>query len=273
MKFKNIPFLLGFKPKVREYGHKIISIHLSGENELKLAQWLHPDAGKINIEEDEIVALKKFLNPGDVAIDIGGYTGDTAIPLALVTGKSGQVLVLEPNKYVFKILEINADLIRDKGNILPLPFAATPENKSMEFEYSDPGFCNGGFHEGISKWKHGHAYKLKVEGRNLVNYLKEHHHELIPRIRYIKIDAEGFDYSVLESISEIIEKQKPFIRVEVYKHTDLVYRLKLFRFLKTRNYNIFLFNDSSDYKGQLITENDLMKWVHYDIFAVPANSA
>ncbi len=269
MKFKNIPFLLGFKSKTREYGYKIIHIHLSGENELQLAQWLHPDAGKISVEEDEIKALKKFLNPGDVAIDIGGYVGDTAIPMAMVTGKSGQVLVLEPNKYVFEILKKNAELIRDKGNIIPLPFAATPEDTNMEFEYSDPGFCNGGFHEGISKWKHGHAYKLKVEGKNLVNYLKEQHQELISRIRYIKIDAEGFDYSVLESISKIIDIQKPFIRVEIYKHTDLDYRTKLFSFLKTRGYDIYQYNESTYEKGQSITENDLMKWVHYDIFAEP----
>ncbi len=269
MKLKDIPFLFGFKSGVREYGYEIISIDLPGEGKLELAQWLHPKAGKINIAANEITALRKFLNAGDVVIDIGGYTGDTALPLAIVTGLSGAVVVMEPNKHVFKILEKNAELIRKRGNIIPLPFAATPEDCTMEFEYSDPGFCNGGFHEGISKWKHGHAYKLKVEGKNLVNYLKQHHLDLIPRIRYIKIDAEGFDYAVMESIADIIQQQKPYIRVEVYKHSNLPYRKNLYQFLKNLNYNTYYFNGASDYKGQPITENELMKWDHYDVFAMP----
>lgn len=269
MKLKDIPYLFGIKPRAIEYGYEIIKIDLPGEGIINLAQWLHPKAGNITINEEEVSALRQFINPGDVALDIGGYTGDTALPLAIVTGLTGAVLVMEPNKYVFKILEKNAALIRQKGNMIPLPFAAAPADCIMDFKYSDPGFCNGGFHEGISKWRHGHAYKLKVEGKNLVNYLRRHHASLIDRIKYIKVDAEGFDYSVLESISEIIEQQKPFIRVEVYKYSDLPYREKLFSFLKNRNYKIFHFNSSSDYRGQSISENELLKWDHYDIFAVP----
>ena len=269
MKLKDIPSLLGLKSKVREYGFELIKVDLADEGLIELAQWLHPKAGKIGILQDEISSLKQFLKPGDIAVDIGGYTGDTALPMAMVTGISGGVIVMEPNKYVFKILEKNAELIREKGNIIPLPFAATPEDCSMEFEYSDPGFCNGGFHEGISKWKHGHAYKLQVEGRNLIMYMKEHHAGLIAKIKYVKIDAEGFDYSVLESISEIVDAQKPVIRVEVYKHSDLSYRKKLYNFLKIRQYSIYRFNNPADYKGRAIDENDLMKWEHFDIFAIP----
>ena len=261
--------LLGIKPKTKEYGIETITIHLPLEGELTLAQWLHPHAGKINVLQEEIECLKTFLKTGDVVIDIGAYTGDTAMPLAIVTGTSGTVLALEPNKYVFKVLEKNAALLREKGNIIPLPFAATPKDCEMEFEYSDSGFCNGGFHEGISKWKHGHAYKLKVEGKNLVAYLKENHPDLLSRICYIKVDAEGFDCTVLESISEIIEKQKPFIRVEVFKHSDLKYRIRLFNFLKNYNYSLHYFGGFSNYKGQLIEAADLMKKNHYDIFAIP----
>ncbi len=261
--------LLGFKPKTKEYGIKTITINLPLEGSLELAQWLHPHSGKINILQEEINCLKTFINPDDVVIDIGAYTGDTAMPLAIVTGTSGAVLALEPNKYVFKVLEKNAALLRHKGNIIPLPFAATPTNCEMEFEYSDSGFCNGGFHEGISKWKHGHAYKLKVEGKNLVAYLKENHSDLLSRIRYVKVDAEGFDCTVLESISEIIETQKPFIRVEVFKHSDLKYRNRLYNFLKNYNYSIHYFGGSTNYKGPLIEESDLMNWSHYDLFAIP----
>lgn len=272
MRLKDIPFLLGIKPKTREYGFDIIKAQLPVDGDLSLAQWQHPKAGKIGVDQGEVSELRTFLRPGDVAIDIGAYTGDTAVPMALAVGKMGRVLALEPNRYVFKVLAKNAELIGPKGNIIPLPFAATPIDSQMEFEYSDSGFCNGGFHEGISQWKHGHVYKLAVEGKNLANYLKQHYSELISSIRYIKVDAEGFDLAVLESIAEIIEKQKPYIRVEIFKHTDINYRKKLYNFLKKFGYHIHLFGGSTSYKAQPVNEDDLMTWKHYDLFAIPSEN-
>ena len=269
MRLKDIPVLLGIKPKAREYGYDIVKSDLPIDGELFLAQWQHPKAGRICVDQDEVSELRQFLRPGDVAIDIGAYTGDTAVPMALAVGKTGKVLALEPNKYVFRVLEKNAELISSKGNIIPLPFAATPTDSTMEFEYSDPGFCNGGFHDGISQWKHGHVYKLKVEGKNLTNYLKLHFNDLLSLLRYIKVDAEGFDLAVLESIAGIIEKQRPFVRVEVFKHTDTHYRKKLYNFLKGFNYSIHLFGGSTSYKGQPVAEEELMNWKHYDLFAIP----
>ncbi len=269
MRLKDIPFYLGIKPRTKEYGFHIVKTQLPNEGEFLLAQWQHPKAGQIGVDQGEVNELRSFLKPGDTAIDIGAYTGDTAVPMALAVGINGKVLALEPNRYVFKVLEKNAELIQSKGTIIPLPFAATPTDTNMEFEYSDPGFCNGGFHEGISRWKHGHVYKLKVEGKNLANYLQQHFNELISSIRYIKVDAEGFDLAVLESISEIIEKQKPYIRVEVFKHTDINYRKKLYNFLRSFGYKIHFFGGNTNYKAQAVAEDDLMTWKHYDLFAIP----
>jgi len=66
-------------------------------------------------------------------------------------------------------------------------FAATPEDGQFAFEYSDSGFCNGGRHEGISKWRHGHAFPLTVQGRNLPSYLSDQHPQLLPKLAYIKV--------------------------------------------------------------------------------------
>lgn len=272
MRLKDIPILFGIKPKAREYGIDIVTVHLPLDGDFSLAQWQHPKSGKIGVDQQEINELRSFLKAGDVAIDIGAYVGDTAIPMAVAVGRSGKVLALEPNKYVFEVLKKNAALISSKGNIIPLPFAATPSDCEMEFEYSDPGFCNGGFHEGISQWKHGHVYKLKVQGKNLTGYLKQNFNDLINSIRYIKVDAEGFDLAVLESISEIIETQRPFIRVEVFKHTDINYRKKLFAFLRRFKYNIHLFGGHTRYQAQPLHEEDLMKWKHYDLFAIPGRT-
>src|SRR6185295_1168111 len=130
-------------------------------------------------------ALRSFLRAGDVAIDIGAHTGDSTIPIALAVGPRGSVLALEPNPYVFKVLAVNAGLNPASTHIVPLMFAAMPEDGEFEFEYSDSGYCNGGFHQGISRWTHGHFSKLRVAGRNLPVYLRAHAPDALPKLRYV----------------------------------------------------------------------------------------
>ena len=63
------------------------------------------------------------------------------------------MLALEPKPYVFLILKKNSELNREKTNIVPLMFAATSEPGSFVFHYSDDGFCNGGLHKGVRRWR------------------------------------------------------------------------------------------------------------------------
>src|SRR5207302_1825532 len=135
------------------------------------ARWKHPSETPKTIEQASVDAVRGFLREGDVAIDIGAHTGDSTLPIALAVGREGRVLALEPNPYVFRILDVNASLNPEKTAITPLMFAAMPSDGPFDFEYSDTGFCNGGFHEGVSRWTHGHVHRLTVEGRNLARYL------------------------------------------------------------------------------------------------------
>src|SRR3984885_12812804 len=198
-----MPHFLGLQPGPKTYGFKLKSFELPGDGTVEYAQWLHPRETEKEITQLSIDALRKFLSPGDVAIDIGAHTGDSTIPIALAVGKQGCVLTLEPNRYVFSVLKKNAELNSGKTNIVPLMFAATPEDAEMEFQYSDSGYCNGGRFEGMSKWLHGHAFKLKVQGRNLRSFVLENYPELVPKIRYIKIDTEGYESVVIQSFSEL----------------------------------------------------------------------
>ena len=269
MKLRDLKNLFGIKPKPVSYGFQVNSFDLPQDGRVEYAQWLHPAESPKTIEQSVVDELRRYISPGDVAIDIGAHTGDTTIPLALAAEKNGCVIALEPNSYVFPVLEKNASLNLEKTKIKPLNFAATLQSGEFEFEYSDAGFCNGGFHEGISKWRHGHAFELKVRGENVGNYLESNFPELIPRITFIKIDAEGYDYSILKSIENLILKQKPFIKCEVYKHLNEEKRRKLFEYVSGFGYKIYKVEQEDDYKGEAVTIEKLMNWKHYDIFAVP----
>jgi len=270
MRLKEYFWMIGLKPKIKTYGSKKITVDLPKDGRIEFAHWLHTKSFKYIITQEELDEMRTFLSPGDVCIDIGAYIGDTAVPMGLVVGKTGCVFALEPNAYVYKILAENAELNKDKTNIIPLPFAATPQDQEMEFNYSDNGFGNGGFHENISKWKHGHAFKLKIQGKNLVNYLEKNYPEYIPKIKFIKLDTEGYDYTVLLSLSGLIKKVKPFIRTEVFRYTDSDLRRKTFYFFKEHGYRMFYFNELNDYTGkEILHENEVINGGHFDIFARP----
>src|SRR2546429_9285192 len=109
-----------------------------------------------------------------------------------------------------------------------------------EFQYGEEGYCNGGFHEGMSKWLHGSAFKVRVEGRNVQAFLTGQHPDLIPRLRFIKIDAEGFDLPILETLGDLVRSQQPFLQVEMFslRKSTTAYRLGLYDFLVRHGYTV-----------------------------------
>ncbi len=160
MKLRDLPRALGLDQAPREYPHVVDTFIRPRDGTVQLARWLHPGERPKAITQKSVDALRSFLHEGDVAIDIGAHTGDSTVPMALAVGPRGSVFALEPNPYVFKVLAVNAALNPSKTRIVPLMFAAMPQDGEFEFEYSDAGYCNGGLHEGISRWTHGHFSKL-----------------------------------------------------------------------------------------------------------------
>jgi FkbM family methyltransferase len=269
MKLKELVHLLGFRPAPRSYGFEIHGFDLPTDGRVEYAQWLHPRETAKTITQEPVDELRRFLNPGDVCIDIGAHTGDSTIPIALAVGPTGCVLALEPNRFVFPVLEKNAQLNRDKARIIPLLFAATPEDGQFVFEYSDSGYCNGGRHEGISKWKHGHAFPLVVQGRNLPAYLSSQYPQLLSKLTYIKVDAEGYDLTILKTLASLISSCRPHIKAEMYARADRPQRERLLQFFIEQRYTVHKVESESHYRGQIIGTADLMTWRHFDVFCMP----
>jgi FkbM family methyltransferase len=269
MKLMELFYGLGLRPRAREYPFEVDSFVLPREGEVFFARWRHPKEHRKEFSQAAVDALRGFLAPGDAAIDIGAHTGDTALPVALAVGPTGAVLALEPNPFTYKVLLANAGLNRKKTNIFPLMFAATPEDGEFEFQYSDAGYCNGGLHPGIGRWRHAHFFKLRVQGRNLLNYLKREFPQELARVRYLKIDTEGFDRGVAASLRELLMKNRPFIKSEIYQHLEAEPRQGYYRDLRQLGYRVHKFNSDEDYLGAELALEEMTRWAHFDIFAVP----
>jgi FkbM family methyltransferase len=272
MKLRDLPSALGVRTAVRNYPYEVATFALAREGDVRLAQWRHPAETRKVVTQASVDALRSFLRAGDVAIDIGAHTGDSTLPIALAVGPRGRVFALEPNPHVFEVLAANATLNPEKARIEPLMFAATPEDGQFTFEYSDSGYCNGGCLGRASRWKHGHFHRLLVEGRNLATYLRTHAADALARLRYIKIDTEGFDREVFGSMADVIATTRPYIKTEVYKHLTGADRDGYEADLRRLDYRLYKWGDE-DYRGVELAPGDLKRWRHFDVFAVPNDLA
>ena len=271
MKLKQLLYLTGVRPPVREYTYDLVQFPLPKDGPVDYAYWRHPKEVRKarKITQPRVDAVRRFVREGDVAIDIGAHVGDTAVPIALAAGPRGAVFALEPNPYVFKILLANAALNRDRTNIFPLNFAATAEDGRFEFHYSDAGYSNGGRFQGVSRFRHAQCVPLQVQGRNLHRYLQEHHPDHVGRVRYIKIDTEGFDRQVVASLRELIRATRPVIRSEIHRHTSAAERTAYLGDLHKLGYRVHRFKSLHDHLGEPIGAGEMMNWQHFDIVAVP----
>ncbi len=272
MKIKNLFQLLGIRSKSRHYKYEMNDFDLGNGTIVHYAQWLHPSESKKSITPAMVDAFRDILNEGDFCIDIGAHTGDSTLPIALAVGKTGCVLALEPNPFVYHVLEKNARSNNHIVNIKTMMAAATTKEGFKKFEYSDSGYCNGGHHKNISVLKHGHAFPLEVFCIDMEENLCEDFYEFLPRLKFIKVDTEGYDLYVLKSMINILKTYKPIVKAEIFKKTNRKYRQELLLLFQNLDYSIFKISEEPISSGPRLTEENLEDWKHYDILCLPNNS-
>ena len=273
MKPKEFLYMLGLRPKVRTYSHRVVEMAnpLGGES-LNWVEWLHPKSCRLTPAFEDLAVLKKFLKEGDFAIDVGAHIGDTTIPMALAVGRSGHVLALEPNKATFEILKLNALVNRHALQIEPLCAAAMEKDDTFEFHYNDPGLTNGGYQKNVSKWDHASFFAVKVQGIQLEKYIETHHQNWLNNLRYIKTDCEGYDYEVFKTLKNLMQKTRPVLRAEINRYLKEEQKNAFLTELMSMNYIVMDWNTLlKENRIKPITLSDAHKFQKtFDVLAVPA---
>lgn len=253
----------------QEYETQVVTFQLPA-GEVKFAQWLNPLEKTKEITQDKVDFFRQFIRPGEFAIDIGTHTGDTTIPMALATGTSGRVLGLDPNPYIFKILEQNCQLNKGLVNIDALNAAATAEDGEFYYNSSEASFNNGGIAKNAAGRNGKFVLQTRVKGIRLEKYLNQHYAAWLTKLALIKVDTEGYDAEVLKSLHTIIETYKPFVIMECFGKLTEEERLTLYNTVGQFGYTLYYFDDfQKHHQAVALKPQDMTRWKHFDLYAIP----
>jgi len=223
-----------------EYPARVAVVEVPGVGSVDFANWENPLARPVSLDRVTIDFFRRFIAPGDFVIDIGANIGDTTVPMALAAGREGLTLGFDPNPYVFKILERNAALNPDLTHIVPLPYAISAREEELYFVSSEASFANGGI-SSTRESRHGRfVHPERVRAVRLQDLLEREYAAWLPRLTFIKVDAEGHDAVILESVADLIEAYRPTIVAELFGRDSREGKERLFRALDRPGYALHL---------------------------------
>ncbi len=155
--------------------------------------------------------LLNFIESGDTVFDVGAHVGYYTMLSSTLVGEKGQVHSFEPTPRTFQTLKSNTSL---KTNVTINNNAVL--DKETEIEFVDYGPKYSAFNSFQKRTGDEMAFlsqpeKIKVKTISLDKYTTEKN--LIPN--FIKIDAEGAEYLILEAMIDILKNKKPIVTIEV----------------------------------------------------------
>jgi FkbM family methyltransferase len=170
--------------------------------------------------EPEFAILDSLVSAGDWAIDVGANIGHYTKRMSDIVGEHGRIIAFEPIGETFSLLAGNVRNFKFQ-NVTLLNAAAS--DKSAIAGMSIPHYENGmrNFYEAsITTNGEGlQAMTLAIDSLSLPS-----------SVSLVKIDAEGHELNVLRGMSQLLERDKPFLIIEVSsREVDL--------FLEPRGYS------------------------------------
>jgi FkbM family methyltransferase len=174
--------------------------------------------GRFVPDEPEIDAISRLISPGDFVVDVGANIGHYTVHLSRCVGAHGRVVAIEPIAETFAMLSHNVCALR---NVTLLNLAITEAEGFVAMTVPDQG---GG---------RRNYYRAKVDDHGTYRVMCMRLDSLkLPRVRLIKIDAEGHDLGVLKSAERLVSTSRPALIVEAAPDSDVT------QWIRERGYRI-----------------------------------
>ncbi len=227
----------------QEYPPKIETFDIGKYGKIEFANWSNPLVSQIKIDSEMIEFFNQFIKEGDLAIDIGANIGDTTVPMAVCSGKTGLTVGFDPNPMVLKILEKNASLNSDRYKLEFQPYAISTMDEEFFFISSEASFANGAISKERNSIHGSFVLPDKIKGVHLKTFLESKYQNWINKLSFIKIDTEGYDKEIIKSITDLIMEYKPVIIAESFVGVSDEAKIELYDVIAKNGYDIFYFED------------------------------
>ncbi|KPQ01796.1 MAG: FkbM family methyltransferase [Idiomarinaceae bacterium HL-53] len=173
--------------------------------------------------------------PGNVVIDVGAYTGGSAIAFRRAVSRKGSVIAMEPSPTNFKRLKLT--------KLLGIhPVCAGASDVRMQSRLREAGGSS----------------TLGAEGTEVellpIDYLVTSMR--LPTVDLIKYDVEGHEMPALLGAKETLERFRPIIQLSIYHHARDLFELPLWVMRNIDNYAFYVSHHNCYHTGT-------------DLYAVP----
>jgi FkbM family methyltransferase len=187
------------------------------------------------------------LKPRDVVLDLGAYSGLTAIMFKDLVGHEGTVVAVEADSQNIDAIEKNFKLYKNITNSNIDLVHGAMWNHCNGLEFSSEGSMGSAAVDlvGSSEYRGGQGVKINSYTLSEVARLSN-----LSRVDFIKCDIEGAEEFIFED-EAFFKKYRPKIIIEVHttprSHKDDVMK-KIIRDLEKHNY---LFKETNQYSNDL----------------------
>lgn len=185
----------------------------------------------------------KWIKPGMTCIDIGGHSGDTAIPMMVYS--RGTVLTVEPNHTIRPYLELNCAANNHLGGKFVIASEAVTNKNADNLIFKDHhnGLCNGGLIgetwdvETQARMALMSGENITVSGMTLESMLEQYlTSDEINKIGFIKTDTEGHDIEIIRNIRDFLVQYKPVLFTEWFAQYSKSDSEELFKVINDAGY-------------------------------------
>lgn len=159
--------------------------------------------GRFVSNEPEFSLLHQYLGFGDWAIDVGANIGIYTKRFSDLVGPTGRVIAFEPIPETFSLLASNMELLQAK-NVTLLNAAAS--NKTQVVGMDVPSFETGlPNYYCATVSSDAESFRVMTTPIDALS---------LPKVKVVKIDAEGHDREVLLGAMRLIARDLPVLIVE-----------------------------------------------------------
>lgn len=160
-------------------------------------------------EPETLATMRMKLSEGDVFIDVGANVGSFALPGSEMVGPQGVVLAIEASEKIFKYLRQNITANAVTNVCIINCAAAASSGVAKFFDAPTEQFGMGS----LAPWAGDENAGYAVESSTLEDILDQRSIEW-ERVKFIKIDVEGFELDVLKGAERFLTSCSPCILFE-----------------------------------------------------------